>query len=145
MKAAEGNPSRTFFGTGYLTASTDGSNPLLTFAFKFTTSSSDGILLIAFHHSDPSLFQAVELSDGFLVYSYNTGCGNKQVRSTDVYDTGKEVLVEKMKSGSKRFTLKITSDGKNYEISSQYCSKLVKAKFVYWGGIENRTLIPSNV
>ncbi|XP_068678125.1 laminin subunit alpha-like [Montipora foliosa] len=148
VKAAEANPSRTFFGTGYLTASTGGPDPLHTFEFKFTTSSSDGLLLIAFHRSDPSLFQAVELSDGFLVYSYNTGCGNKQVRSTDVYDTGKEVLVEKMKSGSGGFILKITSDGKNYEISSQYCSKrpkLVRAKFVYWGGIENRTLIPSNV
>lgn len=92
----EENPSRTFFGTGYLTASTSGAqDPLSDFSFKFRSSSSNGILLIAFHASDPSLFQAVELSDGFLALSYNLGCGNKKVLSTGVYDTGKEVSISK--------------------------------------------------
>lgn len=154
---AEGeNPSRTFFGTGYLTAATSGAqDPLSEFNFKFRSSSSNGILLIAFHAKDPSLFQGVELSDGFLALSYNLGCGNKKVLSTGVYDTGKEFSVSKTQTVITReelmFKLEVKTSNKIIETleSTERCIKRGRhkfpANFVYWGGIDNRTLTPKNV
>lgn len=152
----EENPSRTFFGTGYLTASTSSAqDPLSEFSFKFSSSSSNGILLIAFHASDPSLFQAVELSDGFLALSYNLGCGNEKVLSTRVYDTGKEVSISKTQTvGREKLTFNLEVKTLNMietlESTTERCFKRGRdsrfpAKFVYWGGIDNRTLIPKNV
>lgn len=151
----EENPSRTFFGTGYLTASTSGAqDPLSEFSFKFSSSSSNGILLIAFHASDPSLFQAVELSDGFLALSYNLGCGNEKVLSTRVYDTGKEVSISKTQTvGREKLTFNLEVKTLNMietlESTTERCFKRGRhrfpANFVYWGGIDNRTLIPKNV
>lgn len=156
MPQEENNPSRTFFGTGYLKSSTSGAqDPLSEFSFKFRSSSSNGILLIAFHASDPSLFQAVELSDGFLALSYNLGCGNKKVFSKKVYDTGKEVSVTKTQSEfrhSKRLRFvefKLEVHGLETLVSTERCLKRRRHRFpaniVYWGGVDNRTLIPKNV
>lgn len=124
------------------------------FNFKFKSSSSNGILLIAFHASDPSLFQGVELSDGFLALSYNLGCGNKKVLSTRVYDTGKEFSISKTQTVIKRgvmFKLEVKTSNIIIETleSTERCIKRGRHKFpanvVYWGGIDNRTLTPKNV
>ena len=150
------NPSRTFFGTGYLTAATTSAqDPLSEFNFKFRSSSSNGILLIAFHAKDPSLFQGVELSDGFLALSYNLGCGNKKVLSTGVYDTGKEFSISKTQRVIKREELMFKLEVKNSSTiietleSTERCIKGRRHEFpanvVYWGGIDNRTLTPKNV
>lgn len=126
------------------------------FNFKFRSSSSNGILLIAFHASDPSLFQGVELSDGFLALSYNLGCGNKKVLSTRVYDTGKEFSISKTQRVIKRegvmFKLEVKTSNTIIIETLESTERCIKGKrytfpanVVYWGGIDNRTLTPKNV
>lgn len=121
--------------------------------FKFKTSSSNGILAIEIDDYNPSLFQAMELSDGYLLFSYNMGCGFKSVRSKKLYDTGEEVLVQKRAPNGVSYTLTITdtSDRSVEEIAKNrmYCDagrpEYLTAEYVYWGGIENRSRIPENV
>ena len=97
----------------------------------------------------------MELSDGFLALSYNLGCGNKKVLSTRVYDTGKEFSVSKTQRVITReelmFKLEVKTSNTIIETleSSERCIKRGRhkfpANFVYWGGIDNRTLTPKNV
>ena len=145
--------SRTFFGTGYLKSGQYDLDPMSEMDFKFKTSSSNGILAIEIDDYHPSLFQAMELSDGYLLFSYNMGCGFKSVRSKKLYDTGEEVLVQKRAPNDFSYTLTITdtSDRSVEEIAKNrmYCDaerpKYLTAEYVYWGGIENRSRIPENV
>lgn len=151
--APDSDKSRTFFGTGYVKSGEYDSDPMGEMDFTFTTSSSNGILVIGIDDDNPSLFQAVELSDGHIKFTYNMGYGYREVRSTKVYDTGKPVTVNKASNprGSK-YTFKITSSGSTEELARDtwYYTrinrlKFVNADYVYWGGIENRTMIPANV
>ena len=122
--------------------------------FKFTTTSSNGILVIAIDDKDTSIFQAMELSNGHVVFSYNMGHGNKALASKKVYDTGDEVTVVKKATDrlGYRFFLKISSK-RDEEVLAYgepfYDRKkrltFVTARYVYWGGIENRTTIPAPV
>lgn len=123
--------------------------------FKFTTTSSNGILVIGIDDEDTTLFQAMELSDGHVVFSYNMGFGYRRVASKKVYDTGDEVTIVKKATDlfGYIFTLKISSKGVEEVLASRrpfYSGprrrlKLVNADYVYWGGIENRTTIPAQV
>lgn len=122
--------------------------------FKFTTTSSNGILVIAIDDDDASLFQAMELSDGHVVFSYNMGFGYRRLSSSKVYDTGDEVAITKRATDFRgdKFDLKITSSQGEEVLANRrpfYQGKrrlnFVNADYVYWGGIENRTTIPANV
>jgi len=122
--------------------------------FKFTTTSSNGILVIVIDNEDPSIFQAMELSDGHVVFSYNMGHGYRRVASKKVYDTGDQVTVVKKATDSRgyRFTFKISSKGVEEVLANgkpfydgRKRPTFVTADYVYWGGIENRTTIPVEV
>ena len=148
---------RTFFGTGYLKsgsylATTD---PMGTVDFKFTTTSSNGLLVIAVDEENPSLFQAMELSNGYFIFKYNMEHGYKEVRSANQYDTGEEVKVQKLKSDRRRglrYTLTIRSEKNTEELAKntfyypvERRFSYVNPKYIYWAGVENRTTIPQNV
>lgn len=122
--------------------------------FKFTTTSSNGILVIAIDDDDTSLFQAMELSDGHIVFSYNMGHGFRRLSSSKVYDTGDEVTIEKAATDffGDTFNLKISSSQGEEVLArnkpfykGRRSLSFVNADYVYWGGIENRTTIPANV
>ena len=120
--------------------------------FKFTTTSSNGILVIAIDDNDTSIFQAMELSNGHVVISYDMGHGNKTLASKEVYDTGDEVTVMKKATDrlGHRFTLTISSKGGEEVLGGPFYDgkkkpTFVTARYVYWGGIENRTTIPAQV
>ena len=122
--------------------------------FKFTTTSSNGILVIGIDDEDTSLFQAMELSDGHVVFSYNMGHGYRKLSSEKVYDTGDEVTIVKKATDrfGYSFTLKISSKGVEevlangrFFYSKGRVPQFVNADYVYWGGIENRTRIPAQV
>ena len=145
--------SRTFFGTGYLKSGRYDLDPMSEMDFKFRTSSSNGILAIEIDDKNPSLFQAMELSNGYLLFTYNMGCGFKSARSKKLYDTGEQVLVQKRAPTDFSYTLTITdtSDLSVEELARNkpYCDavrpKYLTAEYVYWGGIDNKTRIPENV
>ncbi|XP_078356048.1 laminin subunit alpha-1-like [Oculina patagonica] len=150
----ETDPSRTFFGTGFLKSGPYGDDAMGEMDFKFTTTSSNGILVIAIDDDDASLFQAMELSDGHVVFSYNMGFGYRRLSSTKVYDTGDEVSITKVATDFRgdKFDLKITSSQGEEVLANRrpfYPGKrslnFVNADYVYWGGIENKTTIPANV
>lgn len=153
--AEEEDPSRTFFGTGFVKSGPySGTDPMGEMDFKFSTTSSNGILVIAIDDDDTSLFQAMELSDGHVVFSYNMGHGYRKLSSKKVYDTGDEVTIEKKATDflGYKFTFKISSKGGNEFLASgksfyggRKVPKFVNADYVYWGGIENRTTIPASV
>lgn len=147
---------RTFFGTGYLkSGSYSGTDdPMGTVDFKFTTTSSNGLLVIAVDEKNPSSFQAMELSKGYFIFKYNMKHGYKEVRSANQYDTGEEVTVQKSNSGGRgiRYTLTIRSEKNTEELAKNTfyypVEKLfpyVNPKYIYWAGVENRTTIPQNV
>lgn len=123
--------------------------------FKFTTTSSNGLLVIAVDKKNPSWFQAMELSNGYFIFKYNMKHGYKEVRSANQYDTGEEVKVQKLKSDRRRglrYTLTIRSEKNTEELAKntfyypveRRFSK-VNPKYIYWAGVENRTTIPKNV
>ena len=148
--ASQDDTFKTFFGTGYLKSGEYDQDPMEEVDFKFQTTSSNGILVIAIDDDDPSLFQAMELSNGHVVFSYNMGYGYRQVRSKKLYDTGKLVSVKKKRANRGRYTLTVSSAGtvETLAENSPYYtrrSKFVDADYVYWGGIENRTMIAVNV
>ena len=122
--------------------------------FKFRTTSSNGILVIVIDDEDPSIFQAMELSDGHVVFSYNMGHGYRRVASKKVYDTGDQVTVVKKAVDNRgyTFTFKISSKGVEEVLANgspfydgRKLPTFVNADYVYWGGIENRTTIPAEV
>ena len=151
----EENAPRTFFGTGYVKSGPyQEDDPMGTFDLKFRTTSSNGILVIAIDDDDASLFQALELINGRVVLSYNMGHGYRKLTSTNLYDNGVEVTIEKRDFNKKgfRFTLRITPEGGKREVLAygkwfykDRRPRFVNADFVYWGGMENRTAIPVNV
>ena len=151
--ADDEDPSRTFFGTGFVKSGPYGDDPMEEMDFKFTTTSSNGILVIGIDDEDTSLFQAMELSYGHVVFSYNMGHGYEKVASKKVYDTGDEVTIVKKAPDSRgfSFTLKVSSKGGEEVLAngrpfySGKVPKFVNADYVYWGGIENRTTIPAQV
>ena len=152
--ADDGDPSLTFFGTGFLKSGPYAIDPMGEMDFKFTTTSSNGILVIGIDDEDNSLFQAMELSNGHVVFSYNMGHGYKRMASKKVYDTGDEVTIVKKATdfSGYKFTFKISSKDSEevlangeYYYSREKTLKFVNADFVYWGGIENRTTIPAQV
>lgn len=158
IAAKENDPRRTFFGTGFLKSGPYGDDPMGEIDFTFRTTSSNGILVIAIDDDDPSHFQAMELSDGHVVYSYNMGHGYRRLSSSKLYDTGDEVTIHKKATDNRgyTFTFKISSkeaDGsepdKLNEVGKPFYPgkrpQFVNTEFVYWGGIENRTTIPVNV
>ena len=149
------NQRRTFFGTGYLksgsySATTD---PMSIVDFKFTTTSSNGLLVIAVHEKNPSWFQAMELSNGYFIFKYNMEHGYKEVRSANQYDTGEEVTVKKNSDNrGLRYTLTIRSEKNTEELAKnayyypvEKLFSYVNPKYIYWAGVENRTTIPQNV
>ena len=122
--------------------------------FKFRTTSSNGILVIVIDDEDPSIFQAMELSDGHVVFSYNMGHGYRRVASKKVYDTGEQVTVVKKAIDNRgyTFTFKISSNEVEEVLANgspfydgRKLPTFVTADYVYWGGIENRTTIPAEV
>ena len=128
--------------------------------FTFQTTSSNGILVIGIDENNSSLYQAMELSNGYFVFKYNVGLEYKQVRSKKQYDTGKQVSVKKSRGvrqrGEKqgwRYTLTIESSGEKetlaqdilYYPNNPKAIQFLTSNYVYWGGIENRTTIPENV
>jgi len=122
--------------------------------FKFTTTSSNGILVIVIDNKDPSRFQAMELSDGHVVFSYNMGHGYRRVASKKVYDTGDQFTVVKKATDNRgySFLFEISSKGVKEELANGQpfydggkLPTFVEAHYVYWGGIENRTTIPAEV
>ena len=123
--------------------------------FKFTTTSSNGLLVIAVDEKNPSWFQAMELSNGYFIFKYNMGHGYKEVRSANQYDTGEEVKVQKLKSDRRRglrYTLTIRSEKNTEELAKntyyypvEKRFSYLKTKYIYWAGVENRTTIPQNV
>lgn len=156
--AKEGDPSRTFFGTGFLKSGPYiDDDPMGDMDFKFTTTSSNGILVIGIDDDDPSLFQAMELSDGHVVFSYNMGYGFRRLSSSKVYDTGDEVTVSKRAADFRgdRFGLTISTTKGQEELANARpyykgdrgprMPNFVNSNYVYWGGIANRTTIPANV
>ena len=146
---------RTFFGTGYLKSGSYLAtiDPMDTVDFKFTTTSSNGLLVIAVDEKNPSWFQAMELSNGYFIFKYNMKHGYKEVRSANQYDTGEEVTVQK--SNDKRgyrYTLTIRSEKNTEELAKntyyypvERRFSYLKPKYIYWAGVENRTTIPQNV
>ncbi|KAJ7391940.1 Laminin subunit alpha-1 [Desmophyllum pertusum] len=142
IAAKENDPRRTFFGTGFLKSGPYGVDPMGEIDFKFRTTSSNGILVIAIDDDDPSRFQAMQLSDGHVVYSYNMGHGHRRLSSSKLYDTGDEVTIQK-KATDLRGVVELLADRKPFYPGKR--PKFVNAEFVYWGGIENKTTIPVNV
>ena len=152
--ADDEDPSRTFFGTGFVKSGPYDTDPMGEMDFKFTTTSSNGILVIGIDDEDTSLFQAMELSDGHVVFSYNMGHGYRKLSSKEVYDTGDEVTIVKKATDRRgfKFTFKISSKGveevlanKRSFYNGSRVPQFVNADYVYWGGIENRTTIPAQV
>lgn len=147
---------KTFFGTGYLKSGSylGSTDPMGTVDFKFTTTSSNGLLVIAIDKANPSWFQAMELSNGYFIFKYNMEHGYKEVRSANQYDTGEEVTVKKSLNGFQgvRYTLTIKSKihtetlAENtfyYPIERGF--RFLETEYIYWAGVENRTTIPQNV
>lgn len=152
--ADENETRRTFFGTGFVKSGPYlQEDPMGEMDFKFRTTSSNGILVIAIDDDDPSLFQAIELYNGHVVFSYNKGYGYRKLSSKRVYDNGMEVTIKKMASTFFGFDFSIKIETQEDEemlakSRSYYPGKIprfVNADYVYWGGIENRTTIPVNV
>ena len=155
--ASEDEQIYTFFGVGFIKSGIYDSDPMGEFQFSFQTTSSNGILLLGIDDDDPSLYQAVELRNGFIVYSYSMGHGLRQYKSKNFYDKGEVVSIVKEAVGRRgdkfKFLIRSPSIGMEENLVPDgtpfYPGKrsidFVDADYVYWGGIENRTNIPENV
>lgn len=85
-----------FSGDGYLAI--DRSNYVdmdeeLSVKFKFKTDKANGLVFLAGNPEDGD-FVALQLSDGYLVYSFDLGSGMVGVRSEVQYDVDEWILVE---------------------------------------------------
>lgn len=144
------------YGSGYLRVDTFTENDAIGhWKFAFKTPFSNGLLMLGFDRDQQLqkrkyFFQAVEMVNGKIVYSYNLGHGTKTFSSVKFYDNVMDYRIIKEEDLLKNyltFTLKvenITSGEEEVLVEDQpYYENIkypdpVETVAVYFGGVPER-------